>query len=152
MSAHDREIIITRIVKAPRSLVWQACTEPKHIDRWWGPNGFRNTTLHMDLRVGGEWKYTMTAADGTVFPNLITYKEIKPIERISYDHGDWDDPKQFEGSLNFTEVDGGTLIKLHTIFPTKEARDLVVEKYGAIEGGKQTLGRLAGYVELMQRI
>lgn len=145
-SSNDREITITRTVKAPRALVWKACTEPEHIDRWWGPNGFTNKTLSFDLRVGGQWKYTMTAADGTVFPNLITYTEVTPIDRIAYDHGDWENPKLFEGSLTFTEVEGGTLITLHSIFPTKEARDMVVEKYGAIEGGKQTLARLDEYL------
>jgi uncharacterized protein YndB with AHSA1/START domain len=145
-STADREITITRTVKAPRALVWKVCTMPEHIDQWWGPNGFTNKTLHMDLRVGGEWKYTMTSAEGTVFPNLIIYREITPIERIAFDHGDWDDPEMFKGSLTFTEVDGGTLITLHSIFPTKEDRDLVVEKYGAIEGGEQTLAHLDEYL------
>ena len=146
----DREILLTRMVNAPREMVWKACTTPEHIDKWWGPNGFTNRTLHMDLRVGGEWKYTMTAPDGTVFPNLITYREITPIERLAYDHGDWEDPKMFTGSLTFTEVQGGTLITLHTVFPTTEARDFVVEKYGAIEGGRQTLARFANYLDTLQ--
>lgn len=142
----DREIVITRTVKAPRALVWRVCTQPEHIDRWWGPNGFTNKTLAHDLRVGGQWKYTMTAADGTVFPNLITYTEVTPIDRLAYDHGDWENPKMFLGSLTFTDTEEGTLIILHTIFPTKEARDFVIEKHGAIEGGKQTLARLDEYV------
>lgn len=146
----DREIVITRTVKAPRRLVWKACTEPAHIDRWWGPNGFTNHTLAHELRVGGHWKYTMTAADGTVFPNLITYTEVTPIDRLAYDHGDWENPQMFVGFLTFTDVEGGTLITLHSIFPTQEARDLVVEKYGAIEGGKQTLARLDEYVSNIQ--
>lgn len=149
MSTYDREITITRAVKAPRALVFKACTDPEHIDRWWGPNGFTNKTLSFDLRVGGQWKYTMTAADGTVFPNLITYTEVTPIDRLAYDHGDWENPKMFEGSLTFTEVEGGTLITLHSIFPNKEARDMVVEKYGAIEGGKQTLARLEEYLSTL---
>ena len=145
----DREITITRTVHAPRALVWTVCTAPQHIDRWWGPNGFTNKTLAHDLCVGGQWKYSMTAADGTVFPNLITYTEVTPIDRLAYDHGDWENPKLFVGSLTFTDVQGGTLITLHTVFPTKEARDFVVEKHGAIEGGKQTLGRLAHYLETL---
>jgi uncharacterized protein YndB with AHSA1/START domain len=145
-TGNDREIILTRTVKAPRALVWMACTVPEHIDRWWGPNGFTNKTLSFDLRVGGQWKYTMTSAEGQVFPNLITYTEVMPIDRLAYDHGDWENPKMFTGSLTFSDVEGGTLITLHTVFPTKEARDVVVEKYGAIEGGKQTLARLDEYL------
>jgi len=150
MTTSDREIIITRTVMAPRALVWEACTRPEHIDRWWGPNGFTNKTMFFDLRVGGQWKYTMTSAQGQVFPNLITYTEVTPIDRLTYDHGDWENPKMFLGSLTFSDVEGGTLITLHTVFPTKEARDLVVEKFGAIEGGKQTLARLDGYLASMQ--
>ena len=145
----DREVRTKRTIHAPREKVFAAWTDPAILARWWGPNGFTNKTLTHDLRVGGQWKYTMTAADGTVFPNLITYTEVTPIERLAYDHGDWENPKMFVGSLTFTEVAGGTLITLHTVFPTKEARDFVVEKHGAIEGGKQTLGRLAIYLETL---
>src|SRR5436190_9157674 len=129
-STADREIIITRVVNAPRALVFKACTRPELVDKWWGPNGFTNKTISMDVRVGGTWKYTMTAADGTVFPNLITYKEVVPVERLVFDHGDWENPKLFEGSLTFTEVQGGTLITLHTVLPSKEALDHVVKEYG----------------------
>jgi uncharacterized protein YndB with AHSA1/START domain len=146
LTATDREIIITRTVKAPRALVFKAWTDPAHIDRWFGPNGFTNKTLSMDLKVGGQWKYTMTGPDGTVFPNLVVYKEIFPVERLVYDHGDWENPKHFEATITFEETDGGTLITMRSIFPTKEARDLVVEKYGAIEGGRQTLARLEEYL------
>lgn len=143
----DREIVITRTVKAPRALVWKACTEPAHIDQWWGPNGFTNKTIAHDLRVGGAWKYTMTGPDGKVWPNLITYTEVTPIDRLAYDHGDWETPKMFTGSLSFTDVEGGTLVTLHTVFPSKDVRDQAIEKYGATEGGKQTLTRLAEYVQ-----
>ncbi|MFN3875098.1 MAG: SRPBCC domain-containing protein, partial [Flavobacteriales bacterium] len=78
---------------------------------------------------------------------LITYRAIEPISRIAYDHGEPGNPKQFESELRFEAKDGGTLVTLRSIFPTKEARDHVVEHYGAMEGGKQTLARLAGYAE-----
>lgn len=143
----DRGIEITRVVKAPRALVWKACTEPTHIDQWWGPSGFANHTIALDLRVGGQWKYTMTGPDGKVWPNLITYTEVTPMDRLAYDHGDWENPKMFTGSLSFTDVEGGTLVTLHTVFPSKDVRDQAIENYGAAEGGKQTLTRLADYVQ-----
>lgn len=147
----DREITLTRHMKAPRALVWRACSEPEHIDRWWGPEGFTNRTLRMDFREGGEWEYTMTGPDGKVWPNLITYRAITPISRIAYDHGEPGNPKQFESELRFEERDGGTLVALRSIFPTKEARDYVVEHYGAIEGGQQTLARLAAHATQLHR-
>jgi uncharacterized protein YndB with AHSA1/START domain len=142
----DRAITITRIVNAPSALAWKACTESDHIDKWWGPNGFTNKTLSMDVRVGGTWKYTMTGPDGKVWPNLITYRDVRPNELLAYDHGDWENPKHFEASLTFTEVAEGTLITLRCIFPTKEERDLVVKEHGAIEGGEQTLAHLDEYL------
>lgn len=146
-SIADREITLTRHLRAPRALVWSACTEPDHIDRWWGPDGFTNQTIRMDFRVGGEWEYTMTGPDGKVWPNLITYRAIEPIRRIAYDHGEPGNPKQFESELRFDEQDGGTLVTLRSSFPSKEARDHVVEHYGAIEGGKQTLARMDAYTQ-----
>lgn len=146
----DRGITITRHMQAPQAMVWKACTEPAHIDRWWGPDGFTNRTLRMDFCVGGEWEYTMTGPDGKVWPNLITYREIEPISRIAYDHGEPGNPRQFEAELRFEAKDGGTLVTLSTIFPSKAVRDHVVEHFGAIEGGEQTLAHLAGYVRTLQ--
>ena len=48
----DREIVISRVLDAPRELVWEAWTNPKHIVNWWGPNDFTTTIEKMDLRVG----------------------------------------------------------------------------------------------------
>jgi uncharacterized protein YndB with AHSA1/START domain len=90
--------------------------------------------------------FTMTGPDGTVFPNTVVYKEITPVERMVHDHGDWENYTLFEATITFIETDGGTLITLRNLFPTKEARDMVVEKYGAIEGGHQTLARLDEYL------
>lgn len=146
----DREIVISRTVKAARSLVWAVYTQVDHLDRWWGPDGFTNKTLSLDLRVGGQWKYTMTAADGTVFPNLITYTEITPIDRLGYEHGDWKNPRMFFGTITFTDAEGGTMVTIRMILPTKEERDRTVEQYGAIEGGKQTLAKLDNYLRTLQ--
>lgn len=146
MPETEREVIITRTVKAPRALVFEAWSDPVHLEQWYGPDGFVTKTISMDFRVGGTWKFTMTGPDGTVFPNLVVYKEITPVERIVHDHGEWEDNVMFEATITFVETDGGTLITMRSLFLTKEARDLVVEKFGAIEGGKQTLARLDEYL------
>lgn len=150
MSNSDREIIICRIIKATRSLVWQAWTDPAQVDHWFGPNGFTNKTLSMDVRIGGQWKFTMTSAEGRVFENLVTYTEVHPIDRLAYDHGDWQNPKQIEAIITFEENEGGTLVTLRTLFPNKEARDFAVKEIGAIEGGQQTLVRLDDYLSTPQ--
>jgi uncharacterized protein YndB with AHSA1/START domain len=142
----DREIVTTRILNAPRELVWEAWTNPKHIVHWWGPNGFTTTIESMDLRVGGEWKYMMVGSDGTRYSNLMVYKEVTRPSKLVADHGDGE-RMWFEVSVTFQEEGVGTLITLRHLFPSKESRDEVVEKYGAIEGGKQHLAKLEAYIK-----
>lgn len=142
----DREIITTRIVDAPRELVWEAWTNPKHIVHWWGPNGFTTTIESMDLRVGGEWKYMMVGSDGTHYPNHMVYKEITRPSKLVADHGDGE-RVWFEFTVTMQETSNGTLVTIRHLFPSKESRDEVVEKYGAIEGGKQHLAKLEAYIK-----
>ena len=62
----DREIVISRVISAPRELVFEAFTELRHLSRWWGPDGFTTTTRAFEFRVGGEWDFVMHGPDGTV--------------------------------------------------------------------------------------
>lgn len=83
----DREIVITRVVDAPRALVWQAWTDPQHVVKWWGPRGFSDTTKKHDFRVGGVWEHVMHGPDGANYPNKSTFKAIVPLESITFTHG-----------------------------------------------------------------
>ena len=144
-SENEREVVLQREVPFARELVWKAMTEPEHQNRWWGPDGFRNENVTMDFRVGGAWTYEMVGPDGTRYPNHTVFKEIIPPSRLVFDHGDgqriW-----FETCITLQETGSGTLITLRHLFPSKESRDEVVEKYGAIEGGKQHLAKLEAYL------
>jgi uncharacterized protein YndB with AHSA1/START domain len=142
----DREVVITRVFDAPRELVWEAWTNPKHADKWWGPSGFVNTTESMDFRVGGEWRYVMVGPDGTRYPNHMVYKEVTRPSKLVADHGDGE-RVWFERTVTMEETNNGTLVTLRHLFPSKASRDEVVEKYGAIEGGKQHLAKLEAYIK-----
>src|ERR1700755_2670616 len=145
-----REIVISRVIGAPREMVFDAFTEVRHLSRWWGPEGFSTTTRAFEFRVGGEWDFEMRGPDGTDYQEWISWTEIVPPERIALVHGEFrDDPNAFESVLTFTPDGAATRLEMHTVFPTKEMRDEVVEKYGAIEGGEQTLGKLDAYVAEM---
>ena len=77
----------------------------------------------------------------------ITWTEISPPERIALLHGESrGDPNAFESVLTFEPAGAATRMEMRTVFPTKDLRDEVVEKYHAIEGGRQTLSNLAAYV------
>jgi uncharacterized protein YndB with AHSA1/START domain len=144
-STADREIVQERVFDAPRELVWKAWTDPKHIDKWWGPNGFRNETFSMDLRVGGFWRFVMHGPDGKAWQNWIRFDEISTHERLVYAHGDEGDEPHFHVTVTFTEQGKRTKVTMRTVFPTAEAV-AAVKKFGAVEGGQQTMARLAGYL------
>ena len=142
----DREIVISRVIDAPRELVFEAFTEVRHLSRWWGPEGFTTTTQSFEFRVRGEWVFVMHGPDGTDYPEWITWTEITP-SRIALLHGEFPgDPNAFESVLTLAPDGASTRIEMRTVFPTKELRDEAVEKYHAIEGGQQTLSHLAAYV------
>jgi len=143
----DREIVISRVIDAPRELVFEAFTEVRHLSEWWGPIGFTTTTRAFEFRVGGEWIFVMHGPDGTDYREWISWTEIVPPARITLLHGESrDDPNAFESILTFESHGDGTRIEMRTVFPSKELRDEAVHKYHAIEGGQQTLGNLADYV------
>ena len=140
-----REMIVSRLIQAPRDLVWKAFTDPAHLAHWWGPLGFTTTTHAFDLRVGGEWRNTMHGPEGTDYPNRLRFREVVEGERVVYDHDDGNDesPEAFRTTLSFTDLGGATHVVLRAAFLSAEACRLVAEKYGALEGGTQTLARLA---------
>jgi len=148
-SVASREIVITRVFDAPRELVFEAWTDPKHVAQWWGPQGFTSTVHEMDVRPGGVWTLTMRGPDGTDYPSRIAFSEVVRPERLVYWHGDDNDPQQFHVTITFEEEGDKTTLTMRSLFPTAAARDFVVEKFGAIEGGKQTLGRLAEHLTTM---
>jgi uncharacterized protein YndB with AHSA1/START domain len=149
----DREIITSRLLNAPRELVFEVWTKPEHIAHWWGPNGFTNTIYEMEVKPGGEWKFMMHGPDGTDFPNMIVYEEVVRPEKLVYLHGSETDGKfepRFHVIVTFEDVDGQTNLTMHSVFKTAEERNFVVEKFGAIEGAKQNLERLEKYVLAMR--
>jgi uncharacterized protein YndB with AHSA1/START domain len=149
-STADREIMIERTVNAPRELVWRAWTEADQIKAWWGPNGFTTTIHEMDVTVGGVWRFMMHGPDGTDYPNKVVYREIVKPERLVYDHTDDRDPPshQFQTTVTFAAQGRKTMVTLRALFANAEARAASV-KFGAIEGGAQTLARLDQHVATM---
>lgn len=146
----DREIVISREIDAPRALVFEAFTELRHLSRWWGPDGFTTTTQAFEFRVGGEWVFVMRGPDGTDYREWISWTEIAAPERIALVHGEVrGDPNAFESVLTFTAHGATTRIEMRTVFATRALRDEAAEKYHAVEGGQQTLGKLAAYVSAL---
>jgi len=119
-----------------------------------GPTGFTTTTYEMDVKPGGVWRFVMHGPDGTDYKNKIIFIEVVKPERIVYRHaGEADsEPVRFHVTVTFAAQGAKTQLTMKSIFETAEERNRVVEKYGAIEGGKQTLGRLAEHLAQLKRI
>jgi uncharacterized protein YndB with AHSA1/START domain len=141
-------IIGTRILDAPRTLVFDVWMDPKHMAHWWGPNGFTPTTTSFDARPGGIWRFVMHGPDGRDYQNRITYEEIVRPERIVYRHDGGEDvePVQFRATVLFEDVGGKTRLTMRGQFSSAAERARVIKEYGADQGLVQTLARLADYV------
>ena len=88
----DRSLTITRVLDAPRSLVFAAWTDPQQAAQWWGPKGFTTVSNEMDVRVGGEWRRCVRSPEGDLHRSRGVYREIVAPERLVF---------------TFTWVDGG---------------------------------------------
>jgi uncharacterized protein YndB with AHSA1/START domain len=76
----DCEIVSSRIIAAPRDLVYKAWTDPDHLKAWWGPAGFTNTFNEFDLRAGGRWSFVMHGPDKGAYANECEFIKIdKPV-------------------------------------------------------------------------
>lgn len=150
-AATEREILITRVFDAPRAQVFDAWTDPKRIAQWWGPRGFTTTIAEMDVRPGGIWRFVMHGPDGVDYPNRVVYDEVVKPERLIYMHGSdsEDEPGQFQVTATFAEQGGKTTLTMRMLFQSAAERHKNVE-FGAIEGGNQTLERLAEHLERLK--
>ncbi|HEX9744578.1 MAG TPA: SRPBCC family protein [bacterium] len=149
ISATDREVVITRLINASAERVYQAWTDPEQVRQWWGPDGFTLTTHEMDVKPGGVWRFIMHGPDGVDFPNTINFKEIVEAEKLVYLHSGDENVEnniRFDVTVIFKEVEGKTELTMKMVFETAEALKEVIEKYNALEGGKQHVKRLEEYL------
>ena len=139
----ERELTISRLLNAPRELVWEVWTKAEHIKNWWGPTGFTNTIFSMEVKPGGVWDFIMHGPDGTDYKNKSIYKEIIKPERIVFEHVS---PK-FTATITFEEKNGKTLLTWNMLFETKEQFEKVVKTFKADEGLKQNIVKLEDYLQ-----
>ena len=144
----DREMVFTRVVDAPRDLVWEVYTDPKHVAQWWGPKGFTNTIHEMDVRPGGIWRLTMHGPDGTNYPNRIAFLEVEKPSRLVYDHGDDANPRMFHVTTHFTAEGAHTKIISRIVFPSAAACAGV--KPYAIDGHATSMERLDVFLAVQE--
>ena len=146
--ALEREIVLSRVIAAPRSRVFQAFTDPSQITRWFGPEGFTTQTLEIDIREGGRWRFVYTGPDGTRYENRMVFLRVDAPRLLEIEHGSDvdDDPARFHVTITFDEQsDGKCVLTMRQLHPTKEQRDATIG-FGAVELGYQTLDKLAWHL------
>ena len=143
----DRELLLTRTLNAPIDLVWEAWTDPQHIAKWWGPNGFTNTITTMDMKPGGEWILTMHGPDGTDYKNKSIFKEVIPQKKIVFDHI----APNFTATIEFEARGEQTHLTWHMLFETTEQFIQVVKTFKAADGLKQNVDKLNAYLAEMKK-
>jgi uncharacterized protein YndB with AHSA1/START domain len=136
----DREIVTSRVIDAPRELVFAAFTEKEHVEQWWGAGGV--TTTEWNAKPGGLWRYSQRGAQFR-----ITFVEIDKPRRLVYDFGDDvdDAPDPVRTHVTFEDEDGKTKVTLQLRFASAAAREQAAQ-YGAVAGATQALEGLAEYV------
>ncbi len=132
----DTQILITREFNAPKHLVYRAWTTPKLIKQWWSGERGKVTSVEVDLRVGGKWRYVMIANGGFEVAFNGEYKEIVPNERIVSTEVFEAMPDDYAvDTLTLTEHDERTTLTVLVQHNSKEARDGHIES--GMEGGLQ---------------
>lgn len=146
----ENRLTVRRTFDVPRERVFDAWTDPEQVDRWWGPDGFTTTTDEMDVGPGGVWRFVMVGPDGDEYQNRIVYEEVERPERLAYIHGSPDDPEQFRVTVAFDERGDETELTMEMRFPSAADLDEAVE-FGADEGARQTLAKLADHLTSGER-
>jgi uncharacterized protein YndB with AHSA1/START domain len=134
----NREIVTTRVFDAPRELVFRAFTDPEHLARWWGPQGFTTSTQEYDLRVGGKWLLVMHGPKDANYPGEFHFVEIERSEKLVLDHVSL--PK-FRLTIFFEDLAGKTKVSFRQLFDTAQTYRSV--KGLAMPGNEQIFDKLA---------
>lgn len=150
MNHEGTELVITRIVNAPRELVYKVWTEPEHLAAWWGPTGMELTVVSLDVRPGGLFHYGMKSPEGFEMFGRFAYQEVVAPEKLSYVTSFADTegnvirapfspifPLEILNKLTFTEEDGKTIIVMSggPINATEEEIQFFASMKGSMEEG-----------------
>jgi len=150
----DREIVMTRVVDAPRSLVFEAMTRPELLQRWLlGPPGWSMLVCESDLKVGGVFRHVWRRTDGSEMAMHGVYREVVPPERIvrteSFELGCEAQSCEQLATAVLTEQDGRTMLTITLLYPSKEARDATIAS-GMERGVAASYDRLAEVLASIQ--
>jgi len=157
-----KELVITRVLNAPRELVFKAWSEVEHLKRWWGPKGLEISVAKLDFRPGGFFHYNMKSPDGHQMWAKFVYQEIEPFEKIVWVNSFSDEagnivrapfsdliPLEIRNAVTFSENNGITTMNLRSgpINATEEERSFFDGMFESMqEGFAGTFDQLEQYL------
>ena len=146
----QQELVMTRILDAPREMVFNAWTDPMQLAQWWGPSYFTNPVCEVDVRPGGAILIHMRAPDGVVYPMKGAFNEVVEPERLVFTSSAIEDDAgnpQLEDliTVTFEDEDGKTRLTVHAVV-TKATPAAMGALAGMEEGWSQSLDRLAEFL------
>ena len=146
---NDTEIVITRVVEAPRHIVFDAWTDPRHIPQWMtGPEGWTMPVCEIDLRPGGTWHYVWRKANGSEMGMTGAVREVVRPERLVTTERWGPEWPETINTLVLTESQGRTTIALTVTYPDKAARDAALQT-GMKDGMDNSFANLEELVKRM---
>ncbi len=123
-------ILMTRTYDAPRALVWQAITDPRHVREWWGGPGATNPVCEMDVRPGGRWKHVMRFPDGFELHMDFVFVEVEAPSRLAWQHADHgrrkEGPPTSHTTVTLEDLGGRTCVTIVSRFESLAAREAAV--------------------------
>jgi uncharacterized protein YndB with AHSA1/START domain len=146
----QRELVIDRVFDAPRELVFQTWTDPKHLAQWWGPKGFTNPVCELDLRPGGAIRIHMQGPDGAIYPMRGVFHEITAPERLVFTSTAFDDEAgnpqlEVRNVVTFVEDGGKTHLRVQAII-VKATPETDPALAGMEPGWNQSLDKLVDHL------
>jgi uncharacterized protein YndB with AHSA1/START domain len=137
----ERELVVTRNVNGPASIVFDAWTRPELMGRWWVPKSFPISLIscEMDVRVGGGYRLVF-GYEGSTMEFFGRYLEVTPHSRLVWTNDEGDEGGTIT-TVTFEETDGRTLVVVHDLYPSKGALDDAIAS-GSTSGMSETLDQL----------
>jgi uncharacterized protein YndB with AHSA1/START domain/uncharacterized membrane protein YphA (DoxX/SURF4 family) len=149
MKTTENELTLTRLIDAPRNVVWKVWTDPKLLAQWWGPKGFTNPVCEIDVYSGGSIRIDMCGPDGTVYPMTGKYLEIVEPQLLVFTSSALDKNGRplfvVFNTVTFAEQSGNTKLVMHASVSdiTPEAAPHLA---GMETGWTQSLVRLEDFI------
>jgi uncharacterized protein YndB with AHSA1/START domain len=146
----DRELVLTRIIDAPREKLFRAWTDAELLKQWFAPLPWTTPHAELDVRPGGANTITMRGPDGNEMPCLGVYLEVVPNERLVFTDAytrAWEPSRKpfMTAILTFEDLGGKTRYTARVRHWTVEDREQH-EKMGFHRGWGQCADQLAALV------